>query len=77
MVRALTRVAAGCLFAAAAAAPIYVRVMVCRSSWCREEALVEAAFFAFAVAAAGLGLGVLEAPRRLERRRRPQEVAPP
>jgi hypothetical protein len=70
MIRALTRLVAGCLFAAAAAALVYVRVIVCRSPSCREEALAEAASFAFAAAAAGVALGVLEAPRRLERRRR-------
>jgi hypothetical protein len=70
MIRALTRLVAAGLFAAAASAPIYVRVAVCRSWWCAEELLAEAASFAFAAAAAGLGLGVLESPRRLERRRR-------
>lgn len=69
MIRALTRLAAGCLFAVAAAALVYVRLEVCRSWSCREEALAEAASFAFAAAAAGFGLGVLESPRRIERRR--------
>jgi hypothetical protein len=70
MIRALTRLAAGGLFAAAASAPIYVRVAVCRSWSCAEDLLAEAVCFAFAAGAAGLGLGVLESPRRIERHRR-------
>ena len=76
MVRALSRVVAGCLFAAAAFAPIYVRVAVCRSPSCAEAALAEAAAFAFAAAAAGLALGALELPHRLARRRVPDRVEP-
>jgi hypothetical protein len=68
MIRPLARVVAGLLFAAAAAALIYERVGVCGSSWCREEAVTEALSFAFAVTAAGLGLRLLESPRRIERR---------